>query len=380
MKTHLARFYNSLACRVAWAIVATATVANAHDLPQHFQHAPTDWGMLQQDCLGHHDRDQFTIDSVAFSKTQLVEIAVALPDAGNPPEPQVMSCSDRDPSADHCGPALYDGVDCAHLESFYRTTPADQWLELTQDSVPEPAVTLATTADCECWEFHKSFYAACSCEFENRQANQSIVPARFILKRTYIEDHFATELNNLKPLVLRELSASPDEQLAIAIPAQPVQNKHVLADALSQLVNWDCIARSEFCSSQRAFQFGEFAGFLTKTWFSDTLPRAAHAIADFAQKLKPAQQSVTSAPQFVIYTTAAGNELAIPIAQARNWQQPAIDAPLTEQAIVSPELQELVESAKLQLQWAGGKLSDAASFMNDWFSNRLARAKSNDLR
>ena len=436
MKNLLAKFYKSLICRVAWALITTATAANAHDLPQHFPHAPTDWGMIQQDCLGYYDRAQPTVHSDVFSKEQLVEIAVVQPDAGNPPEPLAMLSSDRDGSAERIGPALFDGVDCADLESFYRSVPSNESIELTQESieltqdsievtqesveptqdsievtqepieptqdsievtqesieptqdsievtqesVPEPAATQSETAESEYWEFHKSFYAACSCEFENRQANQSIVPPQFILKRTYIEDHFANELKHLKPLVLRELSASSTEPLAIAIPTQQVHDNQLLSDALSQLVSWDCVARSEFYSSQSAFQFGEFAGSLAKAWFTDTLPLASHTMDDFAHNLTPAQKSISAAPLFVIYTTAAGNELAIPIAQARNWQQPASEAPLIVQAAVSQELQDLVELANLRLKWAGGRLSTAASLMNDWFSDRLARAKSDDLR
>ena len=394
MKNLLAKFYKSLICRVAWALITTATAANAHDLPQHFPHAPTDWGMIQQDCLGYYDRAQPTVHSDVFSKEQLVEIAVVQPDAGNPPEPLAMISSDRDGSAERIGPALFDGVDCAVLESFYRSVPSNESIELTQESIeptqesveltqesaPEPAATQSETAESEYWEFHKSFYAACSCEFENRQANQSIVPPQFILKRTYIEDHFANELKNLKPLVLRELSASSTEPLAIAIPTQQVHDNQLLSDALSQLVSWDCVARSEFYSSQSAFQFGEFAGSLAKAWFTDTLPLASHTMDDFAHNLTPAQTSISAAPLFVIYTTAAGNELAIPIAQARNWQQPASEAPLIVQAAVSQELQDLVELANLRLKWAGGRLSTAASLMNDWFSDRLARAKSDDLR
>ena len=440
MKNLLAKFYKSLTSRVAWALITTATAANAHDLPQHFPHAPTDWGMLQQDCLGYYDRAQPTFYSDVFSKEQLVEFAVAQPDAGNPPEPLAMISSDRDGSAERIGPALFDGVDCADLESFYRPVPSNEPIELTQESIeltqepielaqvsselaqepielshesvelshesvelshepielaqesieltqesielsheaielvqepieqvqelseltqepselvqepieptqesaPEPAATQSATAESEYWEFHKSFYAACSCEFENRQANQSIVPPQFILKRTYIEDHFANELNTLKPLVLRELSASSTEPLAIAIPTQPVQDNHLLSDALSQLVSWDCVARSEFYSSQSAFQFGELTGSLAKTWITDTLPLASHTIDDFAHHLTLAQEPISAAPLFVIYTTAEGNEMAIPIAQARDWQQPTSEALPIVKAAVSQELQDLI--------------------------------------
>ncbi len=513
MKNLLAKFYKSLTCRVAWALITTATAANAHDLPQHFPHAPTDWGMLQQDCLGYYDRAQPTFHSDVFSKEQLVEFAVTQPDAGNPPEPLAMISSDRDGSAERIGPALFDGVDCADLESFYRPVPSNEPIELTQESIaptqesvelsresnelvqvpieptqesneltqgsieptqesvelaqepnelaqepnelaqesnepaqepidlaqepielaresieltqesielsheaielvqepieqvqelseltqepselvqepieptqesaPEPAATQSATAESEYWEFHKSFYAACSCEFENRQANQSIVPPQFILKRTYIEDHFANELNTLKPLVLRELSASSTEPLAIAIPTQPVQDNHLLSDALSQLVSWDCVARSEFYSSQSAFQFGELTGSLAKNWITDTLPLASHTIDEFAHHLTLAQEPISAAPLFVIYTTAEGNEMAIPIAQARDWQQPTSEALPMVKAAVSQELQDLIELANLRLKWAGGRLSTAASLMNDWFSDRLARAKSDDLR
>ena len=83
---------------------------------------------------------------------------------------------------------------------------------------------------------------------------------------------------------------------------------------------------------------------------------------------------------FVIYTNSAGNEIAIPIAQAREWEQPAIEAPFVAKVAVSQEMQDLVDSVNTRLQWAGGRLSAAANYMNDWLSDRFASSKSNDLR
>lgn len=418
MKTLLAKFYKSLACRVAWALLATTSVANAHDLPLHFPFPPTDWGMVQQDCMGFHEnQDKFVVDLAACSNEKATEFSVAQPDIGNPPEPQDVREQDvrdqvvreqvvreqdvrdqdvreqvvrdqeaRDRVASHelIGPSLYDGADCAQLESFYRNASSDQLVEFKPAETAQIAATQSPTTKGE-FEFHKSFFAACSCDFENRQANQSIIPPKFTLQRTFIEDHFANEFTKFKPLVLRNLNrslftANSTEPLAIAIPTKPIQNKHILADALSQLANYDCIARSEFYSCHRAFQFGELAGSSARSWFADALPSVSHMIADFAPNLKPAKKSIASAPMFVIYTNSAGNEIAIPIAQAREWEQPAIEAPIVEKVAVSQEMQDLVDSVNTRLQWAGGRLSAAANYMNDWFSDRFARSKSNDLR
>ena len=113
MKTLLAKFYKALAFRVAWALVATASVANAHDLPAHFQLAPTDWGMIQQDCFGFRNGD-FAIDAVVCSEDSLDQFAVARPDIGNPPAPLGPFSVNPEEWHELFGPNLYDGVDCAY--------------------------------------------------------------------------------------------------------------------------------------------------------------------------------------------------------------------------------------------------------------------------
>jgi hypothetical protein len=238
------------------------------------------------------------------------------------------------------------------------------------------------------FEFHKSFFSACSCDFEQRQANcinQSIAPLKFVLKRTYIEDHFAIDFNRLKPLVLRDLTESQFaensiESLAIAIPTARVLNKNLLADALSQFASFDCVARSEFHNCHSAFEFGELAGSMSTAWFADALPSASNLIGKYVNNLKPANKLSAPAPMYVIFKTEAGNEVAIPISQAREWETSDNSKPVAQTVSVSPEFKDLVDSASVRLQWAGGRLSAAAAYMSDWFSDRLAHAKSNDLR
>lgn len=382
MKNLLAKFYKVLACRVALAVVATASVAHAHDLPQHFPLAPTDWGMIQQDCIGHQSSGAAAINMQAESSLQVAQMIIAEPDVGNPPEPTIAVAPTV--AYDLIGPALYDGVDCAKLESYYRNVQTDQLVEYKNPQPVEPVAAQPSLSDAGI-EFHKSFFAACSCDFENRQANQSIMPPKFVLKRTYVDDQFAIELNRLKPLVLRDFGPSKfaeesEQPLAVAVPTVRVTNKHILADALSQLASFDCIARSEFYNGSRAFQLGEFTGSAAKTWFANALPSASKIATDYVQNLKPAKIQPKSAPMFVILQTAAGNDIAIPVAEAQQWDAVGAVANDVKRAEVSEELKALVDSANARLQWAGGRLSAAANFMNDWFSDRIARAKSNDLR
>ncbi len=386
MKTLLAKFYKSLACRVALALVATASVARAHDLPQHFPLAPTDWGMVQQDCMGYQCSGKLEVDVITGSYEPVAEIAIAQPDVGNPPEPHVAS--HQFAAQELIGPALYDGVDCATLEYYYRNAQSDQLagqrVEFKQ-TVPTVVGLNQRHPKAAEFEFHKSFFAACSCDFEHRQANRSITPPKFTLKRTYVEDHFAIELNILKPLVLRDLNSSHftgslNESLAIAVPTNIVQNKVKLAQALSLLTSYDCIARSEFSSSQCAFELGELTSAFAKTWFSNTLPSASKFVVDYANNLKPAKMLTTPSPMFVIFQTEAGNEVAIPISQAKDWERSTQDTHGRQPVAVSKEFKDIIDSANARLQWAGGRLSAAASYMNEWFSDRLALAKSDDLR
>lgn len=395
MKNLLAKFYKSLACRVALAIVATATVAKAHDLPQHFPLAPTDWGMIQQDCLGLQDTGyqsagyQSAVSAAPDSlnaNLPTVEISFSQPDLGNPPEPVAKAAQIAAQSL--IGPELYDGIDCAKLESYYRNSQSNQQSEQLAEYKPEltPAI-VENQAPIEAakFEFHKSFFAACSCDFELRQANQSILPPKLTLKRTYVEDHFADEFNCLKPLLLRDSSKSllvgdQFEQLAIAIPATRVQNKELLNEAFSQYTSYDCMLRSELYSSRSAFALGELLSSSTTTWFADALPSASGFVVEYANNLKPASKLTTPAPLFVIFQNAAGHEVAIPIAQAKQWEHTAQQATNATLVPMSQEFKELIDTANTRLQWAGGRLSAAASFMNDWFGDRMARAKSNDLR
>lgn len=398
MKNLLAKFYKSLACRVALALVATGTFANAHDLPQHFPLAPTDWGMIQQDCMGLQNPGSLAINVAVGPSNPMAEIIVSQPDVGNPPVPTVnygRADYNQLASDELIGPALYDGVDCAKLESYYRNVQSDhfagQLIEYSRSrtdnvaSVAKAATVEEQSPKVDDYEFHKSFFAACSCDFENRQANPSITPQKFTLKRTYIEDHFASEFNSLKPLVLRDLHRdsfvnNPLETLAVAIPSNLVVNEHLAAQMLSEIASYDCIVRSELHSSYYAFQLGEATCSWSKSWFTDTLPAASDLLVKFAQNLEPASKLTPPAPMFVIFQTASGNEVAIPIAQAKSWEHIDDQSLVSPKAEVSQELKELIETANARLQWAGGRLSAAASYMNVWFSDRLARSKADDLR
>ncbi len=127
MKTLLAKFFQCMASRVALACIATGSVAIAHDVPQHFPAAPTDWGMIQQDCLGLHSDPVYAIPSasseLAASQNYLIVVS---PDEGEAPAPIVaydvpsseVVANDTLASDSLIGPQLYDGVDCAKLESF----------------------------------------------------------------------------------------------------------------------------------------------------------------------------------------------------------------------------------------------------------------------
>ncbi len=403
MKNHLAKFFRSLACRIAIALVTTASVANAHDLPQHFPLAPTDWGMIQQDCMGHRDSTEYWVPSGSLASS-LATLPVAQPDAGSPPEPTPR----KEPSIASTaliGPELYDGVDCAHLESLYRTPPSADLVEYKSSDLPTLAANtieapgasasiVQAEVDAESWQFHKSHFATCSCDFENRQAAQIVDAPVFVFERICIADYFASLVYRKPALVLRDWqskqTAAPNfvTPLALAVPAKQIteaaaQNKARLADAFSELATWDCVIRGELHQMQAAAKLGDFAGEAAKSWFASVVPSASNGLVSLANqwqapklqldKRQLAQQLVSAAPQFIIYRTASGNEVAIPIAHARNFA-------VAPKPNVSPEFQQVVDAANARLQWAGGRLSAAASAMNDWFSQRVARVRTNELR
>jgi hypothetical protein len=390
MKNLLAKFYKSLACRVALAIVATTSVAKPHDFPQHFPLAPTDWGMIQQDCLGYQNTG-YTANDLPLATNQELEIAVAIPDSGNPPEPIVTQLA----VDSLIGPELYDGVDCSKLESYYRNyqqnRQAEHLVEYKPDVTP-PTVDNTAIPQLAQFEFHRSFFAACSCDFESSLANQSILPPTLTLKRTYVEDQFANEFNCMKPLLLRDygrrgeldsgltqFSAIQFESLAVAIPTVPAKNKELLSTALSQLASYDCIVRSELYSGRHAIHVGEFASTLATAWVARVVPSATRFIAEYANSWKPANNLTTPAPMFVIFQNAAGYEVAIPISQARDWEQAGPEVDIAE-VKVSQEFKDLMDTANARLQWAGGRLSAAANLMSDWISDRMARTTSSELR
>ena len=396
MKTLLAKFFKSLACRVAIALVTTATVAKAHDLPQHFPLAPTDWGMIQQDCMGHRDAHEY----LGGSFSAIADLPVTRPDAGSPPQPMPRGELSIASTA-LVGPELYDGVDCAHLESMYRSPFSADLVEYTPSDSPTlvagglvtsssvgSSVAIAAPADigADDWQFHKSHFAACTCDFENRQAEQIVDVPKFVFDRICIADYFASLAYRKPALVLRDWQpkqiAAPNFVTPLA-RAVPVQNKALLGDALAEFATWDCVVRGELYQFQGAARVGEFAANVAKTWVGSTVPsvsnRIARAVNEWQSpksqfdKRQLAQRIVSAAPQFIIYQTAAGNEVAVPIAQARNFA-------VAQQPSVSPEFQQMVDAANARLQWAGGRLSTAASVMNDWFSQRVARARVNELR
>ncbi len=51
MKTLLAKFFSMHGLPRRTGMHCDWLRAIAHDLPQHFPAAPTDWGMIQQDCI-----------------------------------------------------------------------------------------------------------------------------------------------------------------------------------------------------------------------------------------------------------------------------------------------------------------------------------------
>ena len=150
--------------------------------------------------------------------------------------------------------------------------------------------------------------------------------------------------------------------------------------------------RGELYQFQGASRAGELAAKVAKSWIGSTVPTISREVAKVANRWQPAapqlanlqldkrelaQRLVTSAPMFIIYQTAAGNEVAVPIAQARNFTDSQSTAATNR---VSPEFQQMVNTANARLKWAGGRLSEAASAMNDWFTQRIARTQSNELR
>lgn len=404
MKTRLAKFYRSLACRVALAMVATASAAKAHDLPHHFPLAPTDWGMIQQDCMGHREAQQYSLPSTQSNLSQGIELAVTPPDAGSPPiPPQYFAdqhfADQAIASTELVGSGLYDRVDCAQLEAFYRTPLNAELVEYTPvDSANQSEVKALVSntqpeVDADSWKLDKSFFAACSCDFESRQAEPSSATPAFVFHNVRIADYFR-DLSFVGNRVLRhEQVAAPNwvSPLAVAVPTVQLQNKQRFADGLAELATWDCILQNELFQFSGAARAGKLAANVANAWYATALPVASKAIADLANSLSPATPSVSpkfekrqlaqsfgsKAPMFIIYPTAGGNEVAIPVAQARQF---VTSKPAAQPSSVSPEFKQLVETTNARLQWAGGRLSEAAGFMNGWFSERVARVRNSELR
>ncbi len=397
MKTRLAKFYRSLACRVALATIATASVAKAHDLPSHFPLAPIDWGMIQQDCMGHretqHDEYQrYSLPALKSIQSRWIELAVTLPDEGTPPVPPQHFSSIAITSSSLVDADLYDGVDCAHLESYYRTplnaevvehTPSDSQIVAAEE--PSIVADAQPEFDADSWQFQKSFFAACSCDFESQQAEELTATPVFVFHSIRIADYFSDLSFQRNRVQQREQVTAPNwvSPLAVAVPTVQLQNKQRFADGLAELATWDCMLHDELFQFSGAARVGKLTSEIAKAWYGSVLPTGANALVELAKSLKPAspffekrqlaQQMISAAPMFIIYPTAAGNEVAIPIAQAREFT-------VAKPALVSPEFKQLVATTNARLQWAGGRLSEAASYMNGWFSDRVARVKSNDLR
>ena len=130
--------------------------------------------------------------------------------------------------------------------------------------------------------------------------------------------------------------------------------------------------RGELYQFQGASRAGELAAKVAKSWIGSTVPTISREVAKVANRWQPAapqldnlqlanlqldkrelaQHLVSSAPMFIIYQTAAGNEVAVPIAQARNFTDSQSTVATNR---VSPEFQQIVNTANARLKWAGGR-------------------------
>ncbi len=118
-------------------------------------------------------------------------------------------------------------------------------------------------------------------------------------------------------------TAAPEKSpLAVAIPTK--NHKAAFDNVLSEIESWDCVIQGKLHDASFAAPIGESIGELSLNWFKQTLPQSTEKALQLVQSPRSNDLELALvSPQFLIYRTASGNEVAIPIKQARNFQASA---------------------------------------------------------
>jgi hypothetical protein len=373
MKSFLKRVRKSLAYQVLFALAAVGAAANAHDLPYTCPFASPAWQALGENCLDLDAADltlTFSESPLPLAAEQdqqtLPELFASQPDDGQPPAPLVDDLVQLAKSFE------YDGVDCSKFESLYRglTTEASNTVEaMAEDAHPDWPASVAP------FRLDRSFASAGTCDFEPLADAANLQHPEYIFRRPGIQD---TAISSSFPgygtesFDLRRDDLFSSEELAVAIPTEFAGNAQVVGDLLDRLEIWECRMYVELTSFSTAEKLGRWVAVVSNyvdQMASDQTGELAALINRHDRPFK--------LPLFAIYQTKQGS-LAIPMDESLQCEEE-----MQQHASEKSDMEDfkvMLELASSKLKWAGGRLSFAANYLNDWFSDRVARSGDQQVR
>lgn len=367
MKTFLRTVRKALAYKVLFALASLAAAANAHDLPYSCPFASDAWQALGENCLGLEDNASTAIARPGTNLSAVQELPnmafASPPDFGQPPAPKNL------PIEALSSTFTYDGVDCSKLESMYRAAASDVAAsDVVSQAEIAGDVQMEWPASVAPFRLDRTLASAGQCDFQspNDAALVQVSPrTRYIFRHSGIQDtswlDFACLTND--GLANGQLTLLDTTQLAQIEPTAQLSTVNI-ADLFRSLETWECQAYAEMSDLTIASQLGSTAATFSKAW-QQTFANQSQTLI----RLLNTRHVEFQLPLFVIHQTELG-PIALPRKQSQQCEL-ALQYTAPEPRDIE-DFNVMLKLANSRLKWAGGRLSQAAVFIQDWFSDRVA--------
>jgi hypothetical protein len=176
-------------------------------------------------------------------------------------------------------------------------------------------------------------------------------------------------------------NSTDNDELAVAMPTVPRVDHEMLALAFDRLAQWDCQLNAELWDCQSAYLMGRQIGSMASHLRSKAISQLGDMLSDWSYNLP--KSTAAQAPLYVLYQTSGGDPMFVPMPIARDWQMDSVCEDLIEPISVdegTAKLAEVMDMVNARLKWAGGRMSIAINYIQDWVADRVAQTPTADIR